>query len=386
MRKLANRSDGLFDTIMIATIVGLAIAMVLVVARGDQVGQGGVSKLARSAPSRIVYLWSADGITQNLYTIDPLAPDKPQQLTNADNGVISFDVLPDGSKIIYTEVVRAELPNWGTTRFFIWDAETRQSSLVYECQEAACNDLRWRPDGGAVALERVNMNPGGSADYSPPRVWVLDMAQKAAGPLFKDNQQLSRMPRWSPDGKRLAVTSATAGGIIIHDFTSGKDSVIATTSDEIGSFSPDGKWLTYPRIVTLDSAAYAVRQTLVDLSSNLFKPHDLVPTSESISDVQAVWQADSKGLIVARQPPNRKPTQGPQLFSVDLATGAATLLLPDNTYSLTDLSLSPSGDMILFQRTRLDQSNVRPEIALVNLRMHTVTLLIQNGSSPRWLP
>lgn len=369
-----------FDGIMVLVILVLSTSLGLVIASGDHISK------ARQSAARIVYLGSSDGITQNLYVVDPATPDKPQPITASDNGIVAYDVSPDGNKIVYSEVIRADLPSWGVTRLYLWDATTRQASLLYECQEAVCNSLAWRPDGKVIAFERIDVNPTMNAGASPPRVWLFDLVQNVAAPLFRDNQQLSQMPRWSPDSTRLAVVSATAKGIIIHDFSTTKDKVIPTPEGEIGQFSPDGKWLSYPKIVSVSDGGYAVHQILVDTTSDTLVQRELVPPTEPVSDGQAIWQADSQSLIIARQPATHKLTQGPQLYSLDLATGQATLLLAEDTYSLINISLNPAGDTLVFLRTALDTTPVHPELWTYNLHTHELKRITQNVAFPRWLP
>jgi Tol biopolymer transport system component len=209
------------------------------------------------------------------------------------------------------------------------------------------------------------------------------LAEDTARPLFSDTQQIGYMPRWSPDGKRIAVFSVSAGGIIVHDFDTGNDQVIPTQQGEVGSFSPDGRLLSFPKIVALGDNQYAVHVMLADLSTAPFTVRPLIPDSEAVSDLEAVWRSDSRGLIVARQPPARKLTQGSALYSIDLATGAATLLVADEGYEQTNLSIS--GDLLVFQRVDEGDVTARPELWVYHLGTRELRRIAQNGVSPRWL-
>jgi Tol biopolymer transport system component len=200
--------------------------------------------------------------------------------------------------------------------------------------------------------------------------------------LFKDNQQLGYMPRWSPDSHRIAVFSVSAGGIVVHDFNTAQNQVIAASQGEVGNFSPDGRWLSFPRIVALGGTQYAVHVMLADLWSEPYTVRPLIADSEAANDVEAVWRSDGQGLIVARQPPTRKITQGSALYSVDLTTGVATLLVPDEGYEQSNLTIR--DDLLVFQRVALGDMNARPEVWVYHLGTQESRRIAHDGVFPRW--
>src|SRR5258708_2375685 len=103
-------------------------------------------------PLRIAFLGPVDNIIQNLYIADPLHPDAPQALTNSATGLVGFDVSPDGNTIVY-----AALEDQGASSFHTFDLATGESRLLYKCKGAACTDPVYRPDGGALGFERVDL-------------------------------------------------------------------------------------------------------------------------------------------------------------------------------------------------------------------------------------
>jgi Tol biopolymer transport system component len=335
----------------------------------------------RVAPPRVVYLGPVDSIVQNLYLADPSDKQTPQPLTTSKEGVIGYDVSPDGSRIVY-----AQLEAHGPANLYVWDMASGTSQLLYECKDAACSGPVWRPDGGAVAFEKVELNSGTGMPPGAPRVWVYDVASNTAKPLFGDNQQLGFMPRWSPDGRRLAVFNVNAGGIVIHDFTSGQDSVIPTVGNEVGAFSPDGRWLYFPKIVSITNSQYATHIVLADISAQPYVQHDLIPDSDPSDDVEAAWLPDSKAMIVARRLPHAQGTAPTQLYEIDIASQKATPLVVDPAYSQSNISVNPTGDTLLFQRFPLGKPGARPELWTVNLKTKVLQMVAPNGSAPGWLP
>src|SRR5215813_11144491 len=102
---------------------------------------------------------------------------------------------------------------------------TGASRLLYNCN-AVCINLTWRPDGGAVAFQKVELNESIGTGPGAPRIWLFDLSTNTTQPLFSDNQKIGDSPRWSPDGTRLAVYSPPSAGIVIHNFTDNHDLTI----------------------------------------------------------------------------------------------------------------------------------------------------------------
>jgi Tol biopolymer transport system component len=336
----------------------------------------------RVSPPRVVYLGPVDSIVQNLYLIDPpMSGETALKITDSQDGVISFDVAGDGSAIVYEQ-----LQPQGTSSLFLFDTATHTSRVLYDCKDAVCSAPSWRPDGGAIAFERAELNSGTGMAAGAPRVWVLDLATNTARPLFTDSQKLGYSARWSSDSQRLAVVSVTAGGIVVHDFASGKDSLIESQQGEVGEFSPDNKWLFFPKVLQLPDTRFVTHLVLVDISSEPFVQHDLVPDNDPSDDVGAMWLPDSKHLVVLRRPGGPGGIARSQLYRVEISTGKATPLTDDASYGQSNLSLNPTGEAIVFQRFPLGKPGARPEIWTLQLTTGELRRIAVNGAMPAWLP
>jgi len=330
--------------------------------------------------AQLVYLGPVDNIIQNLYSIDPFTPTAtPTPLTDSAQGVISFDVQRDGSRIVYSQ-----LEGQGTASLYLYDGQ--QTSLLMECPDAACTSPAWRPDGQMIAFERADLNRDTGIGPSVPRIWLLDVANRSVRPLFNDSQRLGYSPRWSPDGNVLAFYDANAGGIVLYDFRTQKDRVITTPQGEVGHFSPDGRYIYFPKIVQLPDGRYAAHFVLVDVTSDLLVQRDLIPDTDPSNDVEVAWRADSKALFVVRRPPDSTTLQGAQLYELEIETGAARALVNEPKYSHGQLQPSPDGKTLAFQRFALGQPGARPEIWMLDLATGELRQIVQNATSPRWMP
>ena len=335
---------------------------------------------------RILYLGPFGALVQNIYAVDTSAPDHPLQLTHSLNGVLGFSVAADGSKLVYSEIEFSEGKTLGTTQLYLLDVATEKNTLLYTC-DAACINLTLKPDGSVLAFDRIDLNANVGTGPGAPRVWLYDLETRTARPLFSDSQRLGQAAHWSPDGSRFALYSASEGGLIIHDFATNQDTTIPNVDGQLGSFSPDGQWLYYSQIVVQDEGTAALHLVLLDLSKTPYAPHNLeVDTEEAVSDVETIWRADSKGLILARQIPARQFTEGAKVYNVELTSGAAALLIPDDGNAQSNLALSPAGDLLLFQRLKEGDSTARPEIWLYAFDSGNLVQIAQDATSPAWLP
>lgn len=324
-------------------------------------------------------------ISYNVFLVDPAYAGgglpTPQQLTFSETGVVEHDASPDGAQIAYSEFKQQ-----GNNNLYLWDATTGQSTLLFDCPEAVCNNPVWRPDGGAIAFQRADLSLG-SVGIS--RVWVLDMQTRRVRPLFSDSQIIGFDPRWSPDGSKIGVFSQSYPGIAIYDFTADVIQVIDTTYGQIGDFSPDGRWMIFPKMVQVAEKVYATHFVLSDVTSSTLTQRDTVPSAQEMNDVEAVW-LDAQTLIIARRPPF-KPSSGglspgPQLYTLNIETGETMPLLVDESYINGNLRLSQTGRQLAFQRFALGKQGARPELWVLDLDTGNARQVANDAINPRWLP
>jgi len=329
----------------------------------------------------VAYLAPDNGIVLNLFIVNPAKPETPRQITQSDKGLLSYDILPDGSRIVY-----AQLEDRGMASLYVYDTRTDTSSVLLKCDKATCNNPTWRADGKMVAYERAEFNPDVGIGPGAPRIWVLDLTNNSTRPLFSDNQRLGYTPRFSSDGEKLAMYDAGQGGIVVYDFKSDKDRFIETPQGEVGKFSPDSRWIFFPRIVQAEDGSYVSYFVLVDLNSDVNMQRDLVPDVKGASDVDATWMPDSSGLIVLRRMPGpERMTRGQQLFAMDLATGKSKALVTDDSYANGQMDMSANRQIVM-RRTQLGKPGVQSEIWVYAVDSGDFKRITINAALPRWMP
>jgi dipeptidyl aminopeptidase/acylaminoacyl peptidase len=329
-------------------------------------------------PLRIVFLQAEDGGPMNLYLLNP--PDLPRKITDSEQGIVSFDVAPDGSKIVFVE-----RPDPTVTKLSLWDSSTNAITPLYDCEDAVCNNLAWNPDGSSIALDYTNLQ--NAALVSPSRIMLLDVTTRVMRPIFRDNQVVATHARWSPDGKWLAAARLDEGGIALQHVPDGKDFLIPTDREENGVFSPDSQSLLVRKRVALGEGTSAQHLVVVDLSSEILARRDLVPDNAPVNDIEAAWRADSKSLVVVRRKPFSANTiQGSQLYLVEIATAQPTPLLTGDTFRQQSLQVSPGDESIIFWQLPVGKPAEKLTLWQLDFQTGTLKQIAENADSPRWLP
>lgn len=371
-----------FDLMMLAAIGLLIAAIGVVILRGDQTG-GGVHPVAGL---RIVYMGPVGNIVQNLYAINP-SGGAPTQLTETRNGIMDFDVFPDG------RVVYSDQNIDGSTNIMIYEPDSGKTRQLFACIDATCNEVAASPDGKMVAFDRSELNSGTNLAPGAPRIWLYDMQQNRMFRLFDDNQKIGYMARWSPDSTKIALWDSDRGGIVIYDFLKKEESVVPAFSGRVGEFSPDSKQIWVPRVLNVatdpnnpDERQYVTHISIADISKQPYRIHDLLPDSSADDDVDPIWSPDGKSLYVLRRPAGAKLDQDRQIFQLDIATGKATPIVVDYAYTHSNLHLSPRGDQLLFQRFRMGTAGARPEVWTYDFKTAQTHQINDNGNLPQWLP
>ncbi len=339
----------------------------------------------RVANPRIAYLAPAvrDQAPKppNLWIVDPGAPFVATQLTFGAYGVIDFAPSPDGTQIAYAQKNAS-----GSADLFVLTVEGGTVQQVTNCQNALCQSPDWSPDGSRIAYERIELNRDiPQADRGAPRAWIVNLKDLSTAPLFRESQLLGHTPRWSPDGKQIAVYDQNLHTIAIYDLTTGDRKQIPSLVGENGVFDPAGIWLAYPQMIQTQQGFF----TQVGLA-NLANPQEGVrkvsDRDEPVSDGQPTWTPDGKRLAITRRYLDNRTTRSPQIYLTDLQSNTTQPLVADPNYVHGAISWNPTGDQLLMQR--FSESEAEPQTGIWVYEMQTKALrqVATNGYLPQWLP
>ncbi|MBA4124525.1 MAG: S9 family peptidase [Acidobacteria bacterium] len=225
----------------------------------------------------------------NLYLLR-LNGGEAEPLTDVKTGVSNFDWSPDGHSIAYTitdKKTEDEEKNDKSKNDFRWVDENQKMSRLYvvsvmkdtngnrEPRQLTTEnynvggDFDWSPDGRSIVFSH-SRSPVAN-DWTTSDVSIVEVSSGKVTPFVK-TAAAENSPRFSPDGKSIAVTVSDiparwATNNLIHIFpaSGGAPKVLATSFDgqpSVAGWSPDGKRIyfteakgTGTRIYTVDVAA-----------------------------------------------------------------------------------------------------------------------------------
>ena len=197
-------------------------------------------------------------------------------------------------------------------------------------------DPQIAPDGRTVAYVRVSNDI--RTDRALSSVWLVDVASAEQRPIDTGDRE-QRLPRWSPDGQRLALVSVNADGSARIVAYSPRDRYVATVAElprapASIAWSPDGSAIAYSLFVEEDAPA---------LGEALSAPEGATwaPPVRVIDSV--TFRADGSGLL----------DPGALQIFVVIAGGGEPRRLTDNGYrrgtaDSGDLGWSRDGKSVYF--------------------------------------
>ncbi len=336
--------------------------------------------------ARVAFLGPINSAPQNVWALDPMLPERIEQLTHSQYGVYDFAPDPSGRYIAYSE----NRPQ-GITELMLLDLDSGTVRQVTDClgQDATCDTPVWRPDGKVIAYQRRELNSELQLGVSAPRIWLLDVSvtPPQTQPLFSDAQTLGTLPVWSGDGSKIALYEPFGQGVLVFDFATPDDAqrvkFIPAANGTTGALSPDGTRLAYTDLV-FGSEGQSVRAVLyvADLTSGVFRPlGEDAPTDDGASPA---WHPDGKRIAFTRQyMSGARATRGQQVYLADVQTGEITPLILDDNYNNGALYWNRAGTQLVVQRTPFGGG--LPQIWLYSLETGELKMLTENAFLPRWL-
>jgi dipeptidyl aminopeptidase/acylaminoacyl peptidase len=227
-------------------------------------------------------------------------------------------------------------------------------------------DPQFSPDGQRVAFVVSEPLKG---EKRIRHIWLYEKKSGSAR-QFTYSEKSETWPRWSPDGKKLALLSNRGGDeqqIYILSMTGGEAAPATKGKASVSAFawSPDGQSIAYiapdpkseaeekkikdkddARVVDKDDKQPRLR--ILDLAKK--EEHAVTPATWKIEDLR--WMPDGQSIVVqaTSKPSSDQFTNG--LYLVGLRGGMDELHAPHGP--IGELKISPDGKLVSFAAARAD--------------------------------
>ena len=195
-----------------------------------------VQRLTRDFDVDLFPAWSPDGgeiafasDRGGTFDIYVMAVDGSGQraLTDFPRDEIHPTWSPDGTRIAF---IRSEVPPGGYGPLWVMDADGSHARLLLK--DPLVEFPAWSPDGTQIAF---GMSGSGGSHIGVLDIRTGDVSDLGPGTL----------PRWSPHGKRLVVSTTDYSEIEIVTIADGSRTTILAGSAPV--WSPEGSWIAFSR-------------------------------------------------------------------------------------------------------------------------------------------
>lgn len=193
--------------------------------------------------------------------------------------------LSDGSGLVYTSY--KFMPGSEDADFFVYTFGDRQER-PFLTQTGPQDYPALSPDGGALAYvtSQATVVPGFGSSLTQ-QLWVASLREGRPQQLLVGSVGETR-PAWSPDGKRIAFSSARGGSADIWTVKPDGQELARLTetpaAETSPAWSPDGREIVY-----VSTDAGAMRLMLMDVATRVSRP--LLPFgAESLEAKDPCWR------------------------------------------------------------------------------------------------
>ncbi len=298
---------------------------------------------------------------------------EPRQLTFGPIGVWDFTASLNGN------IVYSVLEESGVSDLWLIAPGAKDVTKLLDCQQAVCNSTAWSPDNRILAFSKRNIGA-----MSPPRLWLLDVSTGKTAPLLADDQRLGFEPRWSADGQWLSYLAPDQGGVGVRNLTSHVDHFYPTTTGEAGLWHPQRNQLLISVVQPLGDRT-GVHLLLIDPVANT--QHNVSGATSLAEDNAPAWSPDGAWIAFRRKElTGPHATLGAQVWRMRADGSEARALTSEPKFDHGQLSWSPDGRYLLFQKLPLKGPDVTISVWLLDVQSGQQWEIAKAGQRPLWMP
>jgi dipeptidyl aminopeptidase/acylaminoacyl peptidase len=344
---------------------------------------------------RVAWVFDAKGV-RNIWVAD--APDfAARQITHYDGDdglpIASLRITGDGRTLVYVrgseanESGRIADPTNGiwARKQQVWaiDVEGGTPRLLGEmgCGEEECEDIQLSPDGQfAVWAARKQL-------------WIAPVSGATPAHQLTDLRGENSHPRWSPDGRHIALISARGDHSFIAIYDFGRDAVryLSPSADRDGMprWSSDGRHIAFVRqpgiqekvpLIPVRPAPWAIWVA----DSMTAEGREIWHSGNEANDSFPAETADKSFYFAGNDRVVFASEQDGwnHLYSIAATGGAATLLTP-GAFEVEDVTLANDGRSVIFSSNQDDVDRRHLwRVALDGGKLQPLT----KGETMEWIP
>jgi Tol biopolymer transport system component len=342
---------------------------------------------ATSPSYQLLYLAAdGNGITQLFKaTFDP-GTNKAEaaQLSRSTTLILNYAPSPTGGQIVYSTQ-----EDEATTAVWIMSANGRNTHKLLTCEQAACDQLVWHPDGRRLVYERREADAPGV-----PHLYWLDTKTATTIAVLSDETEAALGASFSPDGEWIAYVSPTTSGLEVYNFADGRRfnfsdipgrPAIWNSHSHLELLIPDQLIIASLPDQDDDTHDHAAIEAVHLFLTNLETGKQTsVSGGIPADDASASWSPVGEWILFGRKLP--RTAMGRQLW----------LVRPDGTeaHALTDEpeihhgipSWSGDGRYVLYQRFPVTVPQGTASIWLLDMDTGQQIEIAPLGTQPAWLP
>jgi len=351
--------------------------------------------VAAEHSARVAWVFDAKGV-RNIWVAD--APDfAARQITHYDGDdglpIASLRITGDGRTLVYVrgseanERGRIADPTNGiwARKQQVWaiDVEAGTARLLGDmgCGEEECEDIQLSPDGQFAVWA------------AQKQLWIAPVSGATPAHRLTDLRGENSHPRWSPDGRHIALVSARGDHSFIAIYDFGRDAVryLSPSADRDGMprWSSDGRHIAFVRqpgiqekvpLIPVRPAPWAIWVA----DSTTAEGREIWHSGNEADDSFPAETADKSFYFAGNDRVVFASEQDGwnHVYSIAATGGAATLLTP-GTFEVEDVTLANDGRSVIFSSNQddIDRRHLW-RVALDGGKLQPLT----KGETMEWTP
>ena len=303
--------------------------------------------------------------------ITTLDGERNRQLTQTSGRVVDFFVSPDGELIIYC----VKNDSGGSDLYRI-DRNGENNTNLVTCGEGRCEQVAWSADGKTIAYSHISSTNSGnnSIQFTDAKDGT---PQEIAGGTIN-----GAFPVISPDGKWLAYYGSSDHSIHIRNLESGSEVQVASKVASTSVWSASSDILFFIDEVTGDLFPQT-RLFQFHLGTSRVEPF-LADQTAGYDAALPEWSSDGEWVAFGLK--SIASQAGRQIYIVRSDGTDMLAITSEESAAHSAYHWSPDGQQLVFQRYVIGDSTAAPQIFLWDYASGRITLLVENGALPAWLP